>query len=278
MNLSPHNLRADEKAADHPVAWINLLGLRVSAINLPLARDLVLGAVTKGQRGYICVRDAHGVVRAQKDHPLRLAHNRAFLVTPDGMPLVWALRLAGHKHAGRVYGPDLMAELFDAGQAQGVGHYLYGTTPENLEKLKQRLLARFPDARIVGMYAPPFRTLSAAEEADVAEMINASGADIIWVGLSTPKQEIWMQRMRPFLNAAMLIGVGAAFDFHAGNKAQAPKMIQRSGFEWAFRLACEPRRLWKRYAVTVPSFMGLIALQATKLRSFPFDDASSADK
>lgn len=272
MNLSSVTLRADGKAPDHPVAWINLLGLRVSAINLPLARDLILGAITKRQRGYICVRDAHGVVRAQKERSLRLAHNRAFLVTPDGMPLVWALRFAGHKDAGRVYGPDLMAELFGAGQAANVGHYLYGTTSENLEKLRQRLLTRFPDARISGMYAPPFRTLSSAEESDVAEMINATGADIVWVGLSTPKQELWMHRMRPYLNPAMLIGVGAAFDFHAGNKAQAPKFIQRSGFEWIFRLACEPRRLWKRYAVTVPSFLGLVALQTTKLRRFPFDD------
>lgn len=251
---------------------INLMGIGLSVVNLDTARDFILTAIRDGRRGHVCVRDAHGVVRAQKDEALRQAHNSAFLVTPDGMPLVWALRLAGHVHAGRVYGPDLMETLLDAGRQQKVGHFLYGTTQDTLDRLEARLLRRFPGARIVGRIAPPFRALTPGEEVDIAARINASGADIVWVGLSTPRQELWMQTMRARLEASMLIGVGAAFDFHAGNKAQAPKFIQRSGMEWAFRLACEPRRLWSRYAVTIPCFIGLALAQSLRLRRFPLQD------
>jgi len=195
-----------------------------------------------------------------------------FLVTPDGMPLVWALRHAGHVESDRVYGPDLMLSVFDAGSSKGLRHFLYGATAETLEQLQARLLAKFPQARIVGSYAPPFRNLSTREETDIADRLNRSGADIIWVGLSSPKQELWMARMRDRLEASMLIGVGAAFDFHAGLKRQAPRFIQRSGFEWAFRLLCEPRRLWRRYALVVPTFISLTAFQRLGLRKFPIED------
>lgn len=268
----PAQTRPRPAARPDPVATFNLMGVGVSAVNLGLARDTLLAAIETGRRGFVCVRDAHGLVRAQKDTGLRHAHNNAFLVTPDGMPLVWALKLAGFRKAGRVYGPDLMAEMFDAGRSAGVKHYLYGTTEENLALLSARLLQRFPGAQIVGSYAPPFRPLSDSEETEVTDRINAAGADIIWVGLSTPKQEHWMHKMRDRLQASMLIGVGAAFDFHAGNKPQAPQILQRSGMEWAFRLACEPRRLWRRYAVTIPCFLGLAFAQATGLRRFPIDD------
>ncbi len=223
----------------------------------------------------MCVRDAHGVVRCQKDPELRSIHNRAFLVTPDGMPLVWALRHAGHAESDRVYGPDLMLSVFDAGSSKGLRHFLYGATAETLGQLQTRLLAKYPQARIVGSYAPPFRQLSMQEETDIADRLNRSGADIIWVGLSSPKQELWMARMRERLDAPMLIGVGAAFDFHAGLKRQAPRIIQRSGFEWAFRLLCEPRRLWRRYALVVPTFISLTAFQRLGLRKFPIEDAVS---
>lgn len=271
---------APDEAQGPQVEWINLMGIKLSALNLELACATILTAIAKGQRGYICVRDAHGVVKAQQDPVLRRAHNRAFLVTPDGMPLVWALRLAGKPKVGRVYGPDLMAALFAAGQAegqgQGVSHFLYGTTPETLVQLETNLLRRFPKARVVGKLSPPFRPLSHDEETAIAAEINLSGADIVWVGLSTPKQELWMQSMRARLTPSMLIGVGAAFDFHAGQKAQAPRFLQRSGLEWAFRLACEPRRLWRRYAVTIPSFLGLALAQAMGLKRFPLDDEPSA--
>ncbi|MBB3657692.1 N-acetylglucosaminyldiphosphoundecaprenol N-acetyl-beta-D-mannosaminyltransferase [Rhizobium sp. BK650] len=255
--------------------WTNVLGVRVSAVNLKSATGLIEKAIEDGKKEYVCVRDAHGVVRCQKDPELRSIHNRAFLVTPDGMPLVWALRHAGHVESDRVYGPDLMLSVFEAGRSKGLRHFLYGATVQTLEQLQARLVAKFPDARIVGSYAPPFCELSPQEETDIAERINRSGADIIWVGLSSPKQELWMARMRERLNASVLIGVGAAFDFHAGLKRQAPRFIQRSGFEWAFRLLCEPRRLWRRYALVVPTFISLTAVQRLGLREFPIEDTVS---
>ncbi|MDT8855520.1 WecB/TagA/CpsF family glycosyltransferase [Paracoccaceae bacterium Fryx2] len=253
--------------------WMNLLGVRISAVNLETATSRILRAIARDEKGYICIRDAHGVIRCQQDAELRRIHNEAFMVTPDGMPLVWSLRQAGHKTADRVYGPDLMLQVFDQGRAAGVRHFLYGTTHDILEKLSDSLTRQFPGAQIVGTWSPPFRELTPAEQDEVARRINASGADIVWVGLSTPKQELWMARMRDRLRPALLIGVGAAFDFHAGMKAQAPRFIQRSGFEWLFRLACEPRRLWRRYMVTVPSFIGLVIAQKTGLRAFPIETA-----
>ena len=261
--------------------WTNVLGVRVSAVNLESATGLIQNAIEDGRKGYVCVRDAHGIVRCQDDAELRSIHNRAFLVTPDGMPLVWALKRAGHLESDRVYGPDLMLSVFDAGRSKGVRHFLYGATTGTLEQLQARLLARFPEAQIVGSYAPPFHQLSQQEETDVADRINRSGADIIWVGLSSPKQELWRARMRYRLDASRLIGVGAAFDFHAGLKRQAPRIIQRSGFEWMFRLLCEPRRLWRRYALVVPTFISLTAFQRLGLRKFPIEDevfGSSAPK
>jgi len=251
--------------------WVNVLGVRVSAVNLKTATAHIDAAIAEGKKEYVCVRDAHGVIRCQSDAELRKIHNRAFLVTPDGMPLVWALKRAGHAVSDRVYGPDLMLSLFEAGEHRGWRHFLYGATDKTLERLRARLLEKFPDARIAGAYAPPFRELGAREETEVAERINRSGADIVWVGLGSPKQELWMAHMRGWLDASMLIGVGAAFDFHAGLKRQAPRVIQRSGLEWAFRLLCEPRRLWRRYALVVPGFLLLSALQRLGLRRFPMD-------
>ncbi|MGG7577593.1 WecB/TagA/CpsF family glycosyltransferase [Rhizobium sp. Nf11,1] len=261
--------------------WTNVLGVRISAVNLKSATGFIQKGIEDGRREYVCVRDAHGVVRCQDDPELRSIHNRAFLVTPDGMPLVWALKRAGHVDSDRVYGPDLMLSVFEAGTSKGIRHFLYGATPETLQHLQAQLLAKFPEAEIAGSYAPPFHKLSPQEEADIANRLNRSGADIIWVGLSSPKQELWMARMRDRLDASMLIGVGAAFDFHAGLKRQAPRFIQRSGFEWAFRLLCEPRRLWRRYALVVPTFISLTAFQRLGLRKFPIEDevfGSSAPK
>ena len=257
------------------MGWTNVLGVRISAVNLKSATGFIQKAIEDGRKEYVCVRDAHGVVRCQDDPELRSIHNRAFLVTPDGMPLVWALKRAGHLESDRVYGPDLMLSVFEAGTSKGIRHFLYGATAETLQQLQARLLARFPGAEIAGSYAPPFHKLSPQEEADIADRLNRSGADIIWVGLSSPKQELWMARMRDRLDASMLIGVGAAFDFHAGLKRQAPRFIQRSGFEWAFRLLCEPRRLWRRYALVVPAFISLTAFQRLGLRKFPIEDAVS---
>ncbi len=238
---------------------LNLLGVGVSALDLQDAVSHIVEAVAQGKGGYVCVCGVHGVIECRDDDELREIHNRALLVTPDGMPLVWALRRAGHAAVGRVYGPDLMLMLLQKGQALGLRHYLYGTTPAVLTDLRKGLLRQAPDARIVGTTAPPFRTLTADERATVAKDIRESGADIVWVGLSTPKQERWMAQMAAELAPAILIGVGAAFDFHAGRKSQAPLFLQERGLEWAYRLATEPRRLWRRYARIVPRYLALRA-------------------
>lgn len=263
LDTAPH------AGAPDRAATINLLGVKVSALNLPEAVRRIEDAVVRRERGYVCVAGAHGLVDCQGDPALREAFNNAFLVTPDGIPLVWELRRQGHAEAGRVYGPDLMLALIERGQLNGLRHYLYGATPGTLAKLEAALTRKSPRARIVGSYSPPFRPLTETEEADVARRINAAAPDLVWVGLSAPKQERWMARMRHRLEAPVLLGVGAAFDFHAGNVRQAPARLQRAGLEWAFRLAAEPRRLWRRYLRVVPRYLALLALQRTGLRRFP---------
>ncbi|MGV8988310.1 MAG: WecB/TagA/CpsF family glycosyltransferase [Cypionkella sp.] len=256
-------------------ATTNVLGVSVSALDLTAAVRLVADAVKTGARGYICVCGAHGLIECQNDPELRRIHNQAMAVTPDGMPLVWALHADGHKSAGRVYGPDLMQAVFTQGLATGMRHYLYGTTPKNLLELEIRLRRLFPGVVIVGTCAPPFRPLTLLEEGAISAAINMSQADVVWVGLSTPKQEKWMARMRDRLDAPVLLGVGAAFDFIGGNKVGAPKVLQNLGLEWAFRLVTEPRRLWRRYARVVPGYLMLRMLQKTGLRTFPIAGAPS---
>lgn len=250
-------------------ATVNVLGLRVAALTRQGAVDRILADVQADRKGYVCVSGVHGVIECRDDPQLAQIHNRASMMVPDGMPLVWALRQGGFGWAERIYGPDLMTSVMQASQGTGISHFLYGTTPAVLDRLRQNLQRRYPDIRIAGTYAPPFRPLHADEEDQIARAIDASGAGIVWVGLSTPKQERWMDRMRGKLQAPMLIGVGAAFDFHAGGKRQAPPLLQRSGLEWLFRLATEPKRLWRRYARIVPAYLALRTLQRTGLRRFP---------
>ena len=175
------------------------------------------------------------------------------------------LKWAGFRDTDRVCGPELMPLMFQEAQARGVGHFLYGGSPRALELLHQRLLTMAPNAKIVGTHSPPFRALTAAEDAAIVSQINASGADIVWVGLSTPKQERWMAAHRESLTAAVLIGVGAAFDIHAGLVERAPNFLRRTGLEWTWRMVKEPRRLWRRYLSSNPRFVALILLQMTGL-------------
>ncbi len=252
-----------------PLASINVLGVAVSDLNMPKAMQFVFDAVHTGTKGYICICGAHGVVECQSDPALQRVFNGAMAATPDGMPLVWALHGAGHADAGRVYGPDLMRNMLDSGRDAGLRHFLYGTTPATLAKLSAQILRRYPGAIISGTYAPPFRALSPDEERHVAAVINRAEADIVWVGLSTPKQDRWMASMRDRLNAPVLVGVGAAFDFLAGNTRAAPPVLQRAGLEWAYRLMTEPRRLWRRYVRIVPLYLLLRGLQRAGLRRFP---------
>ena len=236
---------------------------RAEILDVPLAVsdydeviDWMQALIAAGGRGYVTAAAVNLVMSAREDPQTRAAVLGATLAVPDGQPLVWALHALGHKRATRVYGPDLMARFCARAAVDGTPIYLYGgRTPEALELLEARLRKRFPGLRIAGGYSPPFRALSAEEEQNVVSTIDASGAAVVWVGTGQPKQEKWMLEMRPRLRASLLVGVGAAFDFHAGLVSQAPRWMQRNGLEWVYRLSREPRRLWRRYARYNPLFV-----------------------
>jgi N-acetylglucosaminyldiphosphoundecaprenol N-acetyl-beta-D-mannosaminyltransferase len=243
-----------------------VLGVGISAVTMIEAVAAIEGWAASGPARYVTVTGVHGVMECQDDAELRRIHNDADLVVPDGMPMVWLSKRAGHRHTERVYGPDLMLELFARSGTSGCRHYLFGGADGVPELLARRLGERFPEARIVGSHSPPFRPLTAAEEADAVAAIEAVDADIIWIGLSTPKQERLMERLAPRMRRGVLIGVGAAFDFHAGLKPQAPRWMQRSGLEWAYRMLTEPRRLARRYMRNNPRFIWAVLLQACGIR------------
>jgi N-acetylglucosaminyldiphosphoundecaprenol N-acetyl-beta-D-mannosaminyltransferase len=230
-------------------------GVKIDAVTLRETVDRMHAFIRAGRREYIVLTGAHGVVEMQADQELREINNRAALTTPDGMPVVWLGRAHGFREIEKVYAPDLMNLEFSLSVERDHKHFLYGGKPGVADELIRRLGERFPGIQITGSYCPPFRPLTQQEEADVVQHINASRADIVWCGLGCPKQEKWMARFRPQLTAAVLIGVGAGFDFLAGEKPLAPDWIKRSGFEWAYRALSEPRRLVPRYARIVPSFL-----------------------
>jgi len=239
----------------------NILGVGVSGINMEAALCTIERWISQRESHYVCVTGVHGLVESRRDEELRRVHNSAGLVTPDGMPLVWLSRLMGFRQVERVCGSDLMLAVCERSANQGHSQFFYGGAPGVVETLAKRLQSRFPGLRVVGGYSPPFRALSADEDRAVVERINAAAPDIVWVGISTPKQERWMFEHRRALNAPILIGVGAAFDFCACLKRRAPRWMQKSGLEWLFRLASEPRRLWRRYLVNNTWFLWLLLLQ-----------------
>jgi N-acetylglucosaminyldiphosphoundecaprenol N-acetyl-beta-D-mannosaminyltransferase len=248
---------------------VPVLGVKISAICLDSATERVQTWVEARERRYVCVADVHSVMESVRDPSLRQIHNKADMVTPDGMPVVWMCRLGGRRETGRVYGPDLMLECCQRFVEHGYRHFLYGGRAGVADLLAERLVRRFPGLEIAGTLTPPFRPLTPDEDAEAVRRINDAGADLVWVGLGAPKQERWMDAHRPLLDAPVLLGVGAAFDFHAGLKRQAPRFVQHSGFEWLFRLVTEPRRLWRRYLFNNPAFVWNVCLEATGLRRFP---------
>lgn len=213
---------------------------------------------------YICVTSVHGVMEARKDPKMRSILNGADIATPDGMPLVWALRSFGQSAQQRVYGPNLMLHLCQQAALMGHRIFLYGGRPEALEELRGNLIARFTELRIVGTCSPPFRPLSEEEDRRLCNVIRDAAPDLIFVGVSTPKQERWMASHQAVLPGTVMIGVGAAFDFHAGRVKQAPEWMQRHGLEWLFRLTREPARLWKRYLLVTPGFLPCWAAQKAR--------------
>ncbi len=251
-------------------ARVNVLGVGISAIDMGSTVALVRHWIDNHESRYVCVRDVHGVVACQRDDELRTIHNRADLVTPDGMPLVWLARRE-YPHVERVYGPDLMLELCRESIRPGWRHFFYGGAEGVPERLAEGLGRRFPGLQVADTLSPPFRPLTTAEDEEITKRIRESQAQIVWVGLSTPKQEYWMASHVNRLGPSILIGVGAAFDFHSGRKRQAPRWIQRSGFEWLFRLASEPRRLGARYLLNNPSFLALLLLKRLGLKRYSLD-------
>ena len=255
--------------SETPIPRYNVLGVGVSALTLKQARDLIIGAHGTQRRGYVCLGTAHGLTEARRDSDLRRIYNDSWLTTPDGMPLVWL----GPPGVERVYGPDLMLAVCDAGRSVGLRHYLCGGLPGVAAQLKERLEARFSGLTIVGTFTPPFRALNESETAALRADVSRTRPDVIWVGLSSPKQEKFMDRTWRDLDAGVMIGVGAAFDFHSGRVRQAPRWIQRSGLEWLFRLGTEPRRLGPRYLKTNPLFILCVLAQLTRLKKYPITGA-----
>lgn len=243
-------------------------------LHIPLAicdYDDVIGwmqaTIAARGREWLSAAAVNLVMSAYDDPSVAAATGEASLIVPDGQPLVWALHALGHPAATRVYGPELMARFCAAAARDRTPIYLYGGRDEGrLSLLCDRLCERFPGLRIVGSFAPPFRPLQRDERVRLAAEIDASGAQVVWVGIGQPKQELWMAQMRPLLQAPLLVGVGAAFDFHAGLLTQAPEWMQRRGLEWLFRLSREPRRLWRRYASQNPRFIAGFARQYARHR------------
>lgn len=246
---------------------VNVLGVGVSAINMDQALGEIDDWVAEGRRGYVCVCNVHSVMECQRSDELRRIFNRAGLVTPDGVPLVWL----GRRHypgMARVYGPDLMLAELERSPTKRHRHFLYGGGPGIGLRLAETMKSRFPGLQIAGVMEPPFAPLDTLCTPEAAAAINASGADVVWVGVGSPKQERWMARMRPLLEAPVLVGVGAAFDFHSGTVPQAPRWMMRAGLEWLFRLASDPRRLWRRYVIDNPWFLFAVALQGLGLKRY----------
>ncbi len=236
-----------------------VLAASISATRPPAVVKRVLEMVARRERGYINVCTVHTMLECLDDPAMAAIVNGGTLAVPDGMPLVWLGRRE-FPEAGveRCYGPDLMLAVCEAGLSTGLRHCLYGGAPDVLELLEQNLKAKFPGLDVVERISPPFRDLTAEEKQQMADRINAARTDVVWVGLGTPKQDLWMGEFRGKLEAPVLIAVGAAFNFHAGRLVQAPPWMQRAGLEWLYRLLREPRRLWRRYLLGNPRFLWLL--------------------
>jgi N-acetylglucosaminyldiphosphoundecaprenol N-acetyl-beta-D-mannosaminyltransferase len=250
-----------------PPPRAEILGVALAVSDYEEVIDWMEAMIAADSHGYVTAAAVNLVMSAQEEPETLAAVLAATLAVPDGQPLVWALHALGHARATRVYGPDLMANFCARAARTGIPIYLYGGRSADARRLLEaRLSERFPGLRIAGGSSPPFRVLTPEEDEREIELINASGAAVVWVGTGQPRQEQWMHRMRPRLSPPLLVGVGAAFDFHAGLVSQAPPWMQRNGLEWSYRLSREPRRLWRRYARYNPLFVVGFARQYLRHR------------
>ncbi len=239
-----------------------ILGARVDLIDYEQVITRMKRAIRRREKITIGFTNVYTIMRAREDRELLLDLSRFTLSVPDGMPLVWLSRCTDTPIHDRVYGPDLFGLFCQESRNGEFRHFFYGSTDTVLEGLRRNLLKRYPGIEIAGMISPPFRPLTSTEEERYITEINASGADVLWIGIGSPKQEKWMARMRPRLEVPVLAAVGAAFDYYAGTKKQAPKVWQKNGLEWLYRLLQEPRRLATRYLVYNPLFILRIVQQA----------------
>lgn len=246
-------------------ARVDVLGVGISVVDTVAVLETIDRWIERREPNYVCVTGVHGVMESQRDQRLLRIHNSSGLTVPDGMPMVWAGRRAGAEGMSQVRGSDLMLAALATAAERGWRSFLYGGGPGVPERLAARLCTRFPSLRITGVHSPPFRPLTPAEDAEIVDGINAAAADLVWVGLSTPKQERWMAAHRGLLTAPVLLGVGAAFDMHAGLTPQAPLWMQRHGLEWSYRAAREPRRLLLRYLRNNPAYLARTALRPPRL-------------
>ncbi len=244
-----------------------VLGVRVDAVQIPEVVANITAWIDQRRTGnYIAVTGMHGIVEAQQNREFKDILNQASLVVADGMPLVWIGRHHGFKLQRRVYGPELF-ETFCRTTGNRYCHFFYGGAPGVAEKLGEVLKRRF-GIRIGGTYSPPFRPLNSEEKGQLLELVGAARPDVLWVGLSTPKQEAWMAEYRHLLPVPVMIGVGAAFDFLSERTNQAPRWMREHGLEWLFRLVTEPKRLWRRYLIGGPKFVWNVALEMSKIKKF----------
>lgn len=261
----------DARASDGdpavPPPAVSVLGVPLALTDYERTMDWMDATIAQRGKGYICVAATHTVVATQDDPELKAAVMGASMVVPDGQPVVWAMNALGHNLSSRVYGPDLMARFCERSALTGARMFLYGGRNQGaLVQLALNLRRRFDGLQVVGGYSPPFRALSAEEIDAVVAEINHAKPDVVWVGIGVPKQEKWMASLRDRIDAPVLVGVGAAFDFHAGLVPQAPSWMQSAGLEWLYRLGQEPRRLWKRYLTNNPRFVLGFARQYVRHR------------
>lgn len=248
---------------------LKILNVSIAAINIHLSIYKISNFFsTTSSKGYITVTGVHGVMESLRSPEVREAHRGAWLTVPDGMPLVYIGKLMGHKEIGRCYGPELMLAVMGDSVKNGYSHFFYGGREGVAQNLKLEMEKRFPGVNIVGVYTPPFRPLNAEEKQEFIARVKAAKPNIIWVGLSTPKQELFMHEYLPLLETNLMIGVGAAFDIHTGSIKSAPRIMQKLALEWLYRIYQEPRRLWKRYFINNPLFIWNFLLQVLKLKKF----------
>jgi N-acetylglucosaminyldiphosphoundecaprenol N-acetyl-beta-D-mannosaminyltransferase len=259
-------------------ATVKVLGIPVEPLDMEGAIARIQAECEAGRKGYVCLIGVHGIMEAHRNSELAQVYARATLMVPDGTPTVWVGRWQGFRKMQRVAGPDLMLELFRRKEFAHCTHFLYGGKEGVAEELYTTLTQRFPWARIVGTYTPPFRDLTLEEIESVAARIQALKPNMIWVGISTPKQERFMMRILPLLDSSLMFGVGAAFDFHTGRIKDAPQWVKRTGLQWLHRLIQDPRRLFWRYLRNNSAFLWHISLQLAGLRTYPPTELNASFK